>query len=38
MAIAVRKNIKHRIIDNLEESYLATVVSTNIGEICIATG
>lgn len=38
VAIAVKCNIKHKIIDNLEENYLAIIVTTNLGEICVATG
>lgn len=37
-AIAVKKTIKHKIIDDLEESFLAIIVQTTMGEICIGTG
>lgn len=37
-AIAVRKNIKHQIIDDLDENYLAVIVNTTLGPISLGTG
>lgn len=38
VAIAIKKNIQHKIIDNLDENYLAITVTTTLGPICIGTG
>lgn len=37
-AIAIKKNIKHKIIDDLDENYLAVIINTSLGEICVGTG
>lgn len=37
-AIAVRIGIKHKIIDNFEESYLVIIINTTNYDICIGTG
>lgn len=37
-AIAVKKGIRHSVIDDLEESYLGCVIKTEQYDICIATG
>lgn len=37
-AIAVKKNIKYRILDTYQENFLAIIVTTTLGEVCIATG
>lgn len=38
VAIALKKDIKHKLIDNLEENYLGVTIETTQGEICIITG
>lgn len=38
VAIAVKKNIKHTLIDDFDENYLAIVITTSLGDICLATG
>lgn len=37
-AIAIKNNIKHKIIDNLEESYLACTIVNDLYELCVGTG
>lgn len=38
VAIAIKKNIPHKIIDDLEENYLAITLNTSLGPVCLATG
>lgn len=38
VAIAIKHNIKHIIVDDLEENYLAIEITTTLGEIMTATG
>lgn len=38
VAIAIKNNIQHRLIDELDENYLAVIITTTLGEICVATG
>lgn len=37
-AIAIKKGIMYKVIDDLEESYLAILIQTEYDEICIGTG
>lgn len=37
-AIAIKKNVKYKIIDDLEERFLALIIQTEFDEICIGTG
>lgn len=38
VAIAIKRNIQHNIMDDLEEDYLAAKVMTNLGPLIIASG
>lgn len=38
VAIAIKQNITHQVIDDLEENYLGMIISTTLGPICIGTG
>lgn len=38
VAIAIKRTIKHTVIDDLEEDFLAVKISTTLGELIIATG
>lgn len=38
VAIAIKNGIKHVIIDDFEEDYLAIIVTTTLGEVCLSTG
>lgn len=37
-AIAVRKGIRHKVIDDFDESFIAIIVNTTLFDICIGTG
>lgn len=38
VAIAIKKGIRDTIIDDLEESYLACVISTDTYDVCVGSG
>lgn len=38
VAIAIKNNIPHQLIDDLDEAYLAVIITTTLGPVCVATG
>ena len=38
VAIAIKRSIPHKIIDTLDEAFMAILVDTTLGPICVATG
>ena len=38
VAIAIKRSIQHKIEDNFDEAYMATVITTTLGPVCVATG